>query len=87
MGPPVNAPGRDLVVPLGAGRGVVVSFDDPRGLGVVRSDAGVEHPFHCTAIADGSRSIEVGTAVTYRVAPGRLGRWEASDMRPAGASA
>jgi cold shock CspA family protein len=74
-------------VPLGAGRGTVVSFDDPRGLGVVRSDEGVEHPFHCTAIADGTRAIEVGTAVTYRVVPGRLGRWEASDMRPAGASA
>ena len=65
----------------------VVSFDDPRGLGVVRSDDGVEHPFHCTAIADGTRTIEVGTVVTYRVAAGRLGRWEASDMRPVDPSA
>ncbi len=80
------APGADPGVPLGAGRGVVVSFDDPRGLGVVRSDDGVEHPFHCTAIADGSRTIEVGTVVAYRVSAGRLGRWEAADMRPAGAS-
>jgi cold shock CspA family protein len=74
-------------VPLGPGRGTVVSFDDPRGLGVVRSDDGVEHPFHCTAVADGTRSIEVGTAVTYRVVPGRLGCWEASDMRPTRAPA
>jgi cold shock CspA family protein len=75
------APGADAGVPLGVGRGVVASFDDPRGLGVVRSDDGVEHPFHCTAIADGTRTIEVGSVVTYRVTPGRLGRWEASDMR------
>jgi cold shock CspA family protein len=80
------APGVDAGVPLGAGRGVVESFDDPRGLGVVRSDTGVEHPFHCTAIADGSRTVEVGTVVSYRVSAGRLGRWEATDMRPAGAS-
>ena len=77
------APGAGAGVPLGPGRGTVVSFDDPRGIGLVRSDDGVEHPFHCTAIADGSRAVEVGTVVTYRVAPGRLGRWEASDLRPA----
>lgn len=77
----------DAAVPLGPGRGVVVSFDDPRGLGVVRSDDGVEYPFHCTAIADGSRVIEVDAVVTYRVSAGRLGRWEATDMRPAGVSA
>jgi cold shock CspA family protein len=77
------APSADAGVPLGPGRGTVLSFDDPRGIGVVRSDDGVEHPFHCTAVADGSRAVEVGTPVRYRVTPGRLGRWEATDIRPA----
>ena len=81
------APNAGAGVPMGPGRGTVEAFDDPRGLGVVRSDDGVEHPFHCTAIADGTRTIAVGTPVTYRVAPGRLGRWEASDLRPAQAQA
>ena len=40
------------------------------------------YPFHCTAIADGTRTIAVGTAVTFDVVPGRLGRWEASGLRP-----
>jgi cold shock CspA family protein len=72
-----------LTVPLGDGRGVVETFDDPRGLGTVRSGDGVEYPFHCTAIADGSRSIDVGAEVTWSVAAGRLGRWEAVDLAPA----
>jgi cold shock CspA family protein len=71
-------------VPLGPGRGVVESFDDPRGLGVVRSDLGVDYPFHCTAVADGTRTIEAGTPVAFRVAPGRSGRWEATDLVPLG---
>jgi cold shock CspA family protein len=60
-----------------------VAFDDPRGLGVVRADDDVDYPFHCTAITDGTRTIELGTAVAFRVRPGRLGRWEATDVRPA----
>ena len=70
-------------VPLGPATGEVVEFDDPRGLGVVRSDAGDDLPFHCTAVADGSRSIPIGTRVRFRVVAGRLGRWEAGDLRPA----
>ncbi len=69
-------------VPLAPGRGTVASFDDPRGLGVVRSDAGVDYPFHCTAIADGTRTIAEGARVAFRVAAGRQGRWEAVDIRP-----
>ncbi len=64
-------------VPLSDGRGVVASFDDPRGIGVIRRDDGTEYPFHCTAVANGSRSIAVGTIVQFSVAAGRLGRWEA----------
>ena len=69
-------------VPLAPGRGTVASFDDPRGLGVVRSDEGVDYPFHCTAIADGSRTVDEGSSVAFRVVAGRLGRWEATDLRP-----
>ena len=62
--------------------GTVVEFDEHRGYGTVRGDDGSEHFFHCTAVADGTRTIAVGTAVTYGVVAGRLGRWEATDLRP-----
>jgi cold shock CspA family protein len=63
--------------------GVVVAFDDAKGWGTVRDDeTGAEHFFHCTAIADGSRTIDVGAAVTYEVIAGRLGRWEACAVVP-----
>lgn len=62
-------------------RGVVTEFDEQVGLGVVRTDNGWELPFHCTQIADGSRSIAVGTHVELDVVPGHLGRWEAARLR------
>lgn len=71
-------------VPLGDGSGTVVEFDEHRGLGTVRRDDGVEYPFHCVAIADGSRTIAPGTRVRWRVTPGRLGRWEAMGITPVG---
>ena len=58
--------------------GSVATFDDVRGLGTVHADDGVVLDFHCTAIADGSRTIAVGTAVRFTVVAGRLGRWEAA---------
>ena len=68
------------------GTGVISDFDEPRGLGTIRSSTGEELPFHCTAIADGSRTIDVGAAVTFSVAPGHLGRYEAVHLlgRPPG---
>lgn len=65
--------------------GVVVAFDEQKGYGTVRDDgeAGEDRFFHCTAIADGSRTIPVGATVAYDVVPGRLGRWEATRLRPA----
>jgi cold shock CspA family protein len=63
--------------------GVVVEFDDHGGWGAVRGDDGREHAFHCTAIADGPRTIAVGTRVRYVVVPGHLGRWEATGIQPA----
>jgi cold shock CspA family protein len=58
----------------------VSSFDDARGLGEVTGDDGTVYPFHCTAIADGSRTIEVGTVVIFDVVAGRMGRWEAGAL-------
>ena len=45
--------------------GVVVSFDEERGLGEVRGADGTTWPFHCTSIADGSRTIAVGARVRF----------------------
>ena len=60
--------------------GVVVEFDEERGLGTVRDQVGRELPFHCTAIADGSRRIAPGTTVSFLAAPGHLGRMEARGL-------
>ena len=67
--------------------GVVTEYDDPAGIGTVTAEDGEEHFFHCTAIADGSRTIEVGSLVRFTVVPGRLGRWEAAALRPEGPAA
>jgi CspA family cold shock protein len=64
-------------------QGSVETFDDPRGIGTIRAADGTAYPFHCTAIADGTRTIAEGTAVTFDVAPGTPGRWEAVDIRAA----
>lgn len=65
---------------FGTRTGTVTAFDEDRGLGEITTDAGQVHPFHCTGIADGSRTIEVGTPVRFGIIPGRLGRWEAWDL-------
>ncbi len=57
--------------------GTVTAFDEPRGLGTIDAD-GASYPFHCTALLDGSRTVEVGTAVTFEVRPAGMGRWEAT---------
>lgn len=59
---------------------MVTAFDPERGLGTVAADGGGDLPFHCTAVADGSRTIEVGTRVVFRSAPGHLGRIEAREL-------
>jgi cold shock CspA family protein len=63
--------------------GIVREFDDGRGLGTVTADDGGTYPFHCTAIADGTRSIEAGARVRFDVVAGPLGRTEAGAIRPA----
>ena len=42
-------------------------------------DDGQVWPFHCTRIADGSRTIAADTSVTFRVEPGPTG-FEAVDV-------
>lgn len=72
-----------MAAPFGDGEGRVVEFDDHGGYGIVVDADGRRWPFHCTAIADGTRTIEAGTSVRFQVIPGRLGRWEAMSLRPA----
>jgi cold shock CspA family protein len=60
--------------------GVVSAFDEARGLGTVTDDAGASWPFHCTRIADGTRTVEVGARVAFVVTAGHLGRFEATEV-------
>jgi cold shock CspA family protein len=62
--------------------GEVTSFDEAGGWGTVHDGRGRELPFHCTAIAGGTRTIAVGTAVRFEVVAGRMGRWEATSVEP-----
>ncbi len=61
--------------------GRVTEFDEARGWGTIESDEGA-HPFHCTQITDGTRTIEVGTRVRFEIRPGGMGRWEAAPVPP-----
>ena len=72
------------VAPLPVVRGRVAAFDEHRGLGEVETVAdGVVLAFHCTAVADGSRSIAPGAVVDFRVVTGPIGILEAAELRPA----
>ncbi len=62
--------------------GRVASFDAVRGLGRVVDEGGAEFMFQATAITDGSRTTEVGAAVTFLVGPGHGGRYEARSVVP-----
>ena len=62
-------------------RGVVRTFDEAAGLGVIDGADGEQYPFHCIEIADGSRTIAPGAEVGFdRLA--KLGRWEAANIHP-----
>ena len=64
-------------------RGAVVEFDEAKGYGAVEdASRGEQYFFHCTQIADGTRSIAVGAEVDFDVAAGGMGRWEAVALRP-----
>ena len=61
--------------------GRVTDFDEHVGLGHVTADDGTEHLFHCVEIADGTRTIPVGTDVTFELLH-KFGRAEAAQVRP-----
>jgi CspA family cold shock protein len=65
--------------------GQVTAFDDDAGLGTITADDGTAFAFHCTQIADGSRTIEVGAEADFDLLA-RLGGWEATTVTPAGSS-
>ncbi|WP_420637444.1 cold-shock protein [Candidatus Poriferisocius sp.] len=62
--------------------GTVASFDDNGGWGVVTAEDGTEYPFHCTAVADGSRTIPARAEVIFWLRPGHRGQWEAAGLTP-----
>lgn len=71
--------------PLGLQIGVVVDFDGHVGLGTVAGSTAGNGPrwqFHCTTIAGGGRTIDVGTRVAFVVRAGGPGRWEAFEVTP-----
>ncbi len=57
--------------------GTVVAFDAAVGLGEVERADGQRFQFHCIELADGTRTIELSTAVTFELLC-KLGRYEAS---------
>nr|MDA8342640.1 hypothetical protein [Actinomycetota bacterium] len=60
----------------------MASFDDERGTGEVEAGDGHRFDFHCTAITDGTRHVDVGAVVAFTVGYGHLGRLEALSVRP-----
>jgi cold shock CspA family protein len=62
--------------------GTVTEFDDAAGLGSITADDGATFLFHCTAISDGTRTIEVGTPVAFETRPARHGTYEAAAITP-----
>ena len=61
--------------------GQVVAFDEHRGLGEIRATSGERYPFHCTAIADGTRTIAGDARVEFALVPGPVGAFEAGAVR------
>lgn len=61
-------------------KGTVTEYDDHKGYGTITAEDGASLFFHCTRIADGTRTIDNGTAVMFEIVPGHHGRWEAADI-------
>jgi cold shock CspA family protein len=70
------------LAPLSVGH--VTAFDARRGWGTVTDTEGTAFAFHATAIADGTRRIALGTEVSFVVAPGHRGRYEARGLTEVG---
>jgi cold shock CspA family protein len=65
--------------------GTVTGFSASSAQGTVATTNGNEYWFHCVAIADGTRTIAVGEAVTFSLSPGQMGRDEAIEIQSASA--
>jgi cold shock CspA family protein len=61
--------------------GTVTAFDGHKGWGTITDRTGTEWFFHCTQIADGTRTIAPGTPVRFGLLA-RLGRHEATAVTP-----
>lgn len=61
--------------------GLVEEFDAEVGLGSITADDGRHYPFHCVEIADGTRTIDIGTTVEFDVLR-KLGSYEAAHISP-----
>ena len=57
-------------------KGTVAAFDTDSGLGTVQGEDGANYLFHCVEIVDGTRTIDVGAAVEFRLLA-KLGTYEA----------
>ena len=64
------------------GHGHIAEFDEHRGLGAIETDNGRRYRFHCTEIADGTRTVATGADVTFRLVTGPIGIEEAAEIRP-----
>lgn len=62
--------------------GIVASYEAERGLGTVETGGAAPLGFHCTAITDGTRTIEPGTRVAFIVVPALGGCFEAAEISP-----
>ena len=62
-------------------KGTVGEFDEAKGFGTIRADDGRALFFHCTQIADGTRTIPVGATVEFEIAAGHNGQWEATVIK------
>jgi cold shock CspA family protein len=60
--------------------GTVTEFSESRGLGTVVTADGRRYLFHVIEIADGSRHIDIGQAVSFRPLP-RFGSLQAGTIR------
>ena len=60
----------------------MIEFDDAKGYGIVRdASSGAQYFFHCTQIANGTRTTSAGTEFEFDVIAGRRGEWEAIALR------
>ncbi|HEX4982406.1 MAG TPA: hypothetical protein VFV63_11930 [Ilumatobacteraceae bacterium] len=70
-----------MMRPVGMRYGSVTEFDESRGLGEITDETGTAFAFHSVEIADGTRSIAIGTPVRFDIAA-RFGRYEAARIVP-----